>query len=684
MSQMRLVTEPPGRARRICTLLIALLFTTLPLMLLITSAKGQTEENEKSGEPDMTELFEGNTNAPDFPTELEWLNTEKPLSIKDLEGKIVLLDFWTFCCINCLHIIPDLKKLEAKYPEELVVIGVHSAKFSNEQDTEAIRQAILRYEIEHPVINDKDFIVWRQYGARAWPTLVLINPKGRIMGGHSGEGIFDLFDAIIGDAVKYFDAKGELKRSPLNLTLEKEKASKTLLSFPGKVKADPENNRLFITDTNHNRIIITDPDGAIQDIIGAGSIGMEDGAFETATFNHPQGTVLDGDILYIADTENHLIRTADLEEREVKTILGTGEQARRPNVKGTGTEVALNSPWDVLAHDGKLYIAMAGPHQLWSADLATFEARPHAGSGREARIDAPLLEAALAQPSGITTDGGKLYFADSETSSIRSADIALDGKVDTIIGDDLFEFGDQDGNADVARLQHALGVVYKDNLLYVADTYNSKIKIIDPVKRTSTTYAGTGADGFQDGERLTANFNEPSGLTILGDALYIADTNNHQIRIIDMQANTVRTMAFTNIAGLGRRTMKHFTGRIVELEEQHIKAGTGTIALTFNLPKGYKFTDGAPFYMEWASSQEGNVKFTTTPDKLALNPEASPVEVPVQTTIGISEVTFDTVVYFCQDEGGACLVDDLRIRIPIQVTETAPATLSLSVNVGQE
>ena len=666
------------------SLLIALLLTTLPLMLLIISAKGQTEAQKQSEERDMTKQLEGYTHAPDFPPELEWLNTENPLSMKGLEGKIVLLDFWTFCCINCLHIIPDLKKLEAKYPEELVVIGVHSAKFSNEQDTEAIRQAILRYEIEHPVVNDKDFTVWRQYGARAWPTLVLINPKGRIIGGHSGEGIFDLFDTIIGETVKYFDAKGELKRSPLNLTLEKDKAPKTLLSFPGKIKSDAENNRLFITDTNHNRIIITDPDGAIQDIIGAGDIGMEDGAFETATFNHPQGTTLDGDILYIADTENHLIRTADLKAREVKTILGTGSQARRFNVTGIGTEVALNSPWDVLVHDGQLYIAMAGPHQLWSADLETFEARPYAGSGREARIDAPLLEAALAQPSGITTDGVKLYFADSETSSIRSADIALDGAVKTIIGKDLFDFGDVDGGAEMARLQHALGVVFKDDLLHVADTYNSKIKIIDPVKRTSTTYAGTGTDGFMDGERLSAAFNEPSGLTILGDVLYIADTNNHQIRILDMQTNTVRTMAFTNIAGLGRRTMAHFTGRVVELEEQRIKAGTGTIALTFNLPTGYKFTDGAPFYMEWASSQEETVMFTTTPDKLILNPETSPVEVPVQTTIGKSEVTFDTVVYFCQDEGGACLVDDLRIRVPLKVTETDSAILSLTVNVGQE
>ena len=662
-----------------------ILLLILALVFLGMLANIETQGGQKNGEPIMEDkLLEGYDTAPDFPDSLEWLNTDTPFSIKDLRGKIVLLDFWTFCCINCMHVIPDLKKLEAKYPEELVVIGVHSAKFTNEKDTESIRQAILRYEIEHPVVNDKNFQVWRQFGARAWPTFVLINPNGRIIGGHSGEGIFHLFDDLIGKAVEYFDAKGELKRRPLNVTLERSKVPNTLLSFPGKVKADAQSNRLFITDSNHNRIIIVDPNGKIEDVIGSGSIGKTDGSFESATFNHPQGTSLDGDSLYIADTENHLIRAANLRAREVKTILGTGKQARRFNVAGTGTKVALNSPWDVLAHDGKLYIAMAGSHQLWVADLKTLHGQPYAGSGREGRDDAPLLSAALAQPSGITTDGVKLYFADSETSSIRSADIAPGGEVKTIIGEDLFEFGDVDGPARVARLQHALGVMFKDGLLYVADTYNSKIKVIDPVKRTSTTYAGTGAAGLQDGERVKAEFAEPSGLTSLGDALYIADTNNHQIRILDMGTNTVRTMAFTNLEKLGSRAMDNFTGRVVELPKQHIKTGAGAISITFNLPKGYKFTDAAPFYMEWTSSDENALKFTVDPREVDFSQIVFPFAASVQTGVGTSEVTFDAVVYFCGENDSTCLVDSLRVKVPIEVNDNASGAISLNVDIGTE
>jgi len=123
-----------------------------------------------------------------LPTDLVWLNTAKPLRLEELRGKFVLLDFWTYCCINCMHVIPELKRLEKGYPTELVVIGVHSAKFSNERLTDNIRQAILRYEIGHPVVNDKEMQIWRSYAVRSWPTLVLVDPEGYVIGAYSGEG----------------------------------------------------------------------------------------------------------------------------------------------------------------------------------------------------------------------------------------------------------------------------------------------------------------------------------------------------------------------------------------------------------------------------------------------------------------------------------------------------------------
>ena len=480
--------------------------------------------------------------APEFPKGLEWLNTGHPLSLRELRGKIVLLDFWTFCCINCMHIIPDLKKLEEKFPEELVVIGVHSAKFRNERGTEQIRQAILRYGIKHPVVNDRDFKIWSQYGVHSWPTLTLIDPNGNLAASHSGEGAFDAFSNTIDQMIRYFDETGALSRTPLKLSPEALSLPDTPLSFPGKIHADPTTKRLFITDSNHNRIVIAREDGAILDIIGSTRQGREDGPFEAAQLNHPQGTFLEEDSLYIADTENHLIRVANLKTRDVKTILGTGEQARSFNVVGKGTQVALNSPWDLVVLNNKLYMAMAGSHQLWVADLNSLEIRPHAGSGREGRIDGPLLGAALAQPSGITTEGNRLYFADSETSSIRWADTDHHGNAGTIVGEDLFEFGDVDGSRPQARLEHPLGIAWKDGLLYVADTYNSKIKIIDPTRGTSTTYAGTGKHGLKDGSRARAEFSEPGGLAVLGDQIFVADTNNHNIRVIDLKTEMVSTL----------------------------------------------------------------------------------------------------------------------------------------------
>lgn len=513
------------------------------IILLLAFGSLAFAQNDHDKKYEMTEdRLEGQITAPEFADGLEWLNVDHPITLEELSGKIVLLDFWTFCCINCIHIIPDLKKLEEKYVEELVVIGVHSAKFTNEQGTDQIRQAILRYEITHPVVNDRDFKIWRSYGVRSWPTLVLINPHGKIIASKSGENIFDPFDSVIRQAIDHFDAKGELNRDPFLIELEMFDQTEKFLSFPGKIKSDLDTNTLIISDSNHNRILITDPDGKILDEIGSGEIGQDDGTFENATFNHPQGTTRIGDLIYIADTENHLIRVANVRSRQVKTIIGTGKQAIYFNVIGQGRKVPLNSPWDLVYHDRKLYIAMAGFHQLWIADLKTMEAKPHAGTGRESNVDGILSRSALAQPSGIAIDGEKLYFADSETSSIRSADIHPKGEVKTIIGKGLFDFGDIDGDHELARLQHPLGVAISGDQLYVADTYNSKIKIIDPKNQTSKTYAGIGTHGLTDGDPFSAQFNEPSGLTILGDQLYVADTNNHQIRVIDLQTGIVRTL----------------------------------------------------------------------------------------------------------------------------------------------
>jgi thiol-disulfide isomerase/thioredoxin len=613
--------------------------------------------------------YQGKVNAPDFPEGMQWLNTERPLSIRQLRGKVVLLDFWTYCCINCMHIIPDLKRLERKYPNELVVIGVHSAKFTAERGTENIRQAILRYEIEHPVVNDHDMQIWQEYTVRSWPTLYLIDPAGKVVAYMSGEGVYAQLDGLIAKVIETFDAKKMIDRRTLNLKLERQRTPASVLAFPGKVLADEGSKRLFIADSNHNRIIVVSlEDSSVREVIGSGDIGLSDGNFETASFNHPQGMALERDTLYVADTENHAIRSIDLEKGTVTTIAGTGEQLqRRITFGGRGKDIPLNSPWDLTIQNGILYIAMAGPHQLWQMNPKTGGIAPYAGTGREARIDGPLAESALAQPSGITSDGKMLYFADSEVSSIRSADLDPNGRVNTIVGEDLFEFGDRDGKGPAVRLQHPLGVTYHDGLLYVADTYNNKIKRVSPRERTSETFVGTGENGMRDGERGTLD--EPSGVSIAFGKLYIADTNNHLIRVADLKTRRLETLQLIGLEKLRSRKSKQFLGEVIELPSQSIEPGEGSLTLQLELPDGYKLNALAPSALTISTSQNQVVAFSAGAEQTFRNPHF-PVEIPIKVGEGDGSITADFVVYYCEaTKESLCYFKEARVSIPVKATK---------------
>jgi thiol-disulfide isomerase/thioredoxin len=601
--------------------------------------------------------------APELDGGLAWLNTDAPLSLSSLKGKIVLLDFWTYCCINCIHVIPDLKKLEAKYATQLVVIGVHSAKFPNEGESDNIRQAILRYEIEHPVVNDREFRIWRQYGPRSWPTLVLIDPDGYVVGGISGEGYYDTLDHVISEMVLDFRARGTLNEEPLRLALEKAKFAAPVLSFPGKVLADPARDRLFIADSNHNRIVITTKTGRVLDVAGAGEIGAVDGGFATATFHHPQGMALDGDILYVADTENHLIRRLVLNTRTVSTIAGTGVQALGQYRRGLAREVALSSPWDLVLEKGILYIAMAGPHQVWAMNLQHEEIGPYAGSSREDRIDGPLMEAALAQPSGITSDGTNLYIADSEVSAIRSVSLNPRGNVGTIVGLALFEFGDVDGQGDMVRLQHPLGVAHYHGVLYVADTYNHKIKAIGPVLRTATTFLGTGKPGSRDGE--SPQFYEPSDVSIADGKMYIADTNNHAIRVADLHTKAVTTLAITGMSDMTTTAMADIWPNLedVRLAKRAVRSGQGQVVVNVQIPAPFKLNPGSPleYRIDVKGSTPQHGKRTTLKDA------KFPLHLPLVFAGDEAEVQATVSFVYCREGNeGVCVIKSFRWIVPVQ------------------
>jgi len=440
-----------------------------------------------------------------------------------------------------------LRKLERKWSRELAVVGVHSPKFSSERETEAVRAAILRLNVGHPVANDRDFRVWQAYAVRAWPTLMFIDPEGKVIGRHEGEFPLESFDDLIRQMVEEFDDAGMIDRRPLALEPERLAAPGPLM-FPGKVLADEAGARLFISDTGHNRILIADLDGKVEAVIGRGDGGLGDGSFDDAAFYQPQGLALEGDTLYVADTENHALRAVDLARRRVATLAGTGAQLMGPRVGGPAGATPLSSPWDLVLLEGTLYIAMAGTHQLWAMRPGSGEIRPHTGTGREALEDGPREAAAMNQPSGLTTDGQLLYVADSEASAIRVVEPGPGGTIRTIVGEGLFEFGDRDGvgPADV-RLQHPLGVVWHAGLLSVADTYNHKIKKLDPRTAECRTLLGAGEPGHADGAARAARFSEPSGVSVAAGRIFIADTNNHAIRVASLPTGDVTTLVLRGL-----------------------------------------------------------------------------------------------------------------------------------------
>jgi sugar lactone lactonase YvrE/peroxiredoxin len=657
--------------------------------------------------------------VPPLPEGTRWLNTAGPLRLADLRGKFVLMDFWTYCCINCMHILPELKKLEHAYPKNLVVVGVHSAKFATEQESENIAEAIQRYRIEHPVINDSDHAVWERFGIQAWPTVLLVDPEGFAVWGTSGEITFEQVDRVLRAALPYYRQKGLLDESPLKFGLLADRQQGGPLAFPGKILADGEHDRLYIADSNHNRIVVTRPDGTLVEVIGSGTTGRADGDFAAAQFNQPQGMALHGRTLYVADTENHLIRAVDLDGRKVTTVAGTGRQAREPaspTHHGNPRTTPLSSPWDLAIHGNDLYIAMAGCHQIWKMRLDGTSIGPYAGNGREDIVDGPLLPrqpyqegfASFAQPSGLASDGQWLYVADSEGSSIRAVPFDPRRQVRTVVGTAglgvarLFTFGDVDGPAARVRLQHPLGLAFHAGQLYLADTYNHKIKAVDPTSGEVRTIAGTGKPGHGDGE--PAGFYEPGGLAAAGGKLFVADTDNQLIRVIDLASRKVGTLAIPGLTpgaqGLtpgaheltpGARELtpgvhgsESLTGAVEEkLAPQAVRPEGGAVRLKvrLQLPPGYKLNPLAPMAYRLAAAADtapqpaGPIRRDGfgRPVRLEKPAEVFEIRLPVAATSGHDALRVVLDYYYCREGAeGLCKFGTVAWSVPLELSTTAP------------
>ncbi|XP_058189984.1 protein SUPPRESSOR OF QUENCHING 1, chloroplastic isoform X2 [Rhododendron vialii] len=642
--------------------------------------------------------------VPEFPSKLDWLNTA-PLKLnRDLKGKVVLLDFWTYCCINCMHVLPDLEFLEKKYKDmPFTVVGVHSAKFDNEKDLEAIRNAILRYGITHPVVNDGDMSLWRELGVNSWPTFVIVGPNGKLLAQISGEGRRKDLDDLVEAALLFYGRKKMLDSKPIPLSLEKDNDPRLLtfpLKFPAKLAVDVLNNRLFISDSNHNRIVVTDLDGNFIIQIGStGEEGFHDGSFEDAAFNRPQGLAYDAkkNLLYVADTENHALRVINFVDEMVGTLAGNGTKGSDYKGGGRGTTQLLNSPWDVCFEpvNEVVYIAMAGQHQIWEHNTLDGVTRAFSGDGYERNLNgSSSTSTSFAQPSGISLspDLKEAYIADSESSSIRALDLKTGGSRllaggDPFFAENLFKFGDHDGAGSEVLLQHPLGVLCgRDGQIYIADSYNHKIKKLDPASKRVSTVAGTGKAGLKDGMAQVAQLSEPSGIIEAQNGrLFIADTNNSVIRHLDLNKEEPELLTL-ELKGVQppipkSRSLKRLRRRSsADTDTVKVDGSSsieGNLYLKISVPEGYHFSKEARSKFSVEIEPENQVVINPVDGYLSLEGFASLHFRRSSPSASMGRI--NCKVYYCKEDE-VCLYQSLSFEVPFQevIPDSKPAEIALT------
>ncbi|MFD8149387.1 NHL domain-containing thioredoxin family protein [Streptomyces sp. NPDC059720] len=586
--------------------------------------------------------------APELTGEGGWINTGgRRYSLAELRGRIVLLDFWTSCCINCLHVVDELRELEDKHRDTVVVIGVHSPKFPHEAEHRTVVDAVERYGVRHPVLDDPELATWTQYAVRAWPTLVVVDPEGYVVAQHAGEGHVRAIERLVGELEAEHTAKGTLRRGGVPYVAPPPQP--TALRFPGKALLLPGGN-LLVSDTARHRLVELAGDGeSVVRRIGTGVRGFRDGGAEEAAFDEPQGLALLGDgSVVVADTVNHALRRLDPVSGEVTTLAGTGRQWWRSSpVSGPAREVDLSSPWDVALWRGRVWIAMAGVHQLWVYDPEDGTVAVAAGTREEGLVDGPGSGALFAQPSGLAATPGRLWVADAETSALRWVD--PDGSVHTAVGAGLFAFGHRDGPAGQALLQHPLGVAaLPDGSVAVADTYNHALRRYDPVTDEVTT--------------LATDLREPSAAVVVGEDVVVVESAAHRLTRLRLPREA------TAVPGAARGARREVT---------EVAAGRLRLDVVFEAPPGQKPDTG--------NGPATRLVVSATPPELLRDGQGAGTDLSRPLTLdpavrqGVLHVSARAAS--CDDDPGtahpACHVHRQDWDVPVRLTGSGTDRLSL-------
>ncbi|WP_435609868.1 NHL domain-containing thioredoxin family protein [Streptomyces sp. C10-9-1] len=574
--------------------------------------------------------------APELIGKGGWINTGgKDLKLADFRGRVLILDFWTFCCINCLHVLDELRELEERHRDTVVVVGVHSPKFVHEAEHRAVVDAVERYQVHHPVLDDPELATWKQYAVRAWPTLVVIDPEGYVVAQHAGEGHAHAIERLVTELEAEHEAKGTLRRGDGPYVPPEPVA--TDLRFPGKALRLPSGN-LLVSDSTRSELVELEADGeTVVRRVGRG------------VFNEPQGLALlpDGRVA-VADTVNHAIRAFDPESGAVELLAGTGRQWWQGEpVAGPAREVSLSSPWDVAWWGDRLWIAMAGVHQLWTYDPAAGTVAVAAGTTNEGLVDGPAEQAWFAQPSGLAAAGDRLWIADAETSALRWIDREL--IVHTAVGTGLFDFGHRDGEAGQALLQHPLGVTaLPDGSVAVSDTYNHALRRYDPVADAVTT--------------LATDLREPSGAVLDGEEIVVVESARHRLTRLRLPEEAVRVDA------VAHRTRRAATD---------VAPGTLRVDVVFQAPAGQK--------LDTRYGPSTRLLVSSTPPGLLRSGEGAGTdlsrEVEVDASVGEGVLHVSAMAASCDDDPAnaypACHVHQQDWGVPVRVVEGGSARLPL-------
>ncbi len=567
-----------------------------------------------------------------------WLNTDGPLSLSALRGRFVLLDFWTFCCVNCLHVIDELRPLEKTFGEELVVIGVHSPKFAHEADPDALASAVQRYGVHHPVLDDPELVTWSAYTARAWPTLVLIDPEGYVVAHYAGEGHVHAIERLLGELITEHRTKGTLQPGDSPYVAPVVEASD--LRFPAKAVPLPD-GRVLVADAGHDEVVeLATPEGPVRRRFGG--------------FAEPNGLcLLPADLaaevgydVVVADTAHHQLRGISLDSGDVRVLAGDGRQwipGQGGKDEATEGTEQLSSPWDVAWWGERVWIAMAGIHQLWTFDPRTGDVAVAVGTTNEGLRDGPIEEAWLAQTSGLAVAGDRLWLADSEVSALRWVDAE---QVHTAVGTGLFDFGFRDGPAADALLQHPLGVTaLPDGSVAVCDTYNGAVRRFDP----DTSEVSTLATGLA----------EPSGAYVDGEHLVVVESAAHRLVRVPLGASASAS------------DFSHSTQRPVT------EVGASVVLdVTFTAPPGQKVDD------RYGPSTQ--LMVTSTPQALLRAGEGRGTD--LRRSLELDPVVGEGVLHVaaraasCDEdtgEGAACHVHQQDWGVPVRVTAEGEVVLTL-------